>query len=298
MKKIFRYGLIAFLATGLALGGCKKKDEVEEDDAADQMQMAADESQETNESEASLNEANDAIFSTGLGKTGVVFGATIDSASIAEKKIIINYAGNNKDGSRSRSGQITVELTTGNKWRDMGSVITVTYSNFKVTRNNDQKSVTFNGSITIANVSGGRVWETANVIHRAAGSLTITFDDGTQREWNIARKRTFTNSGSIQTVITEGEGSQGGFNNLVTWGTTRKGSVFYTQITQPVVFSSTCPGKPISGIKTHKGIKREITVTFGTDSNGNAYTGTDCPYGAKIKWTSITGKEKTLVIQY
>lgn len=299
MKRTLNYCLIAMVALGLSLGSCKKKDDNDEDDSTEQAQMAADENQQNAESEAALDEVNDAVSATGLGKAVIVYGATIDTTSIAGKKIIIHYIGDNKEGTRTRSGTITAELTSGSHWKDAGAVITITFTNFKVTRHRDGKSITFNGTHVLTNVIGGRVWEISPVVHRLTGTMSVTFDDGTSRDWNVARKRTFTNTSGVLSVSIEGEGTQNGIGNLATWGTNRKGNAFYTQITKPVVFTTACPGSPVSGEKVHKGIAREITVTFGTDRNGDPVTsGTDCPYGAKIKWTNAAGKERTLVIQY
>src|ERR1043166_5587309 len=229
MKRFMYLSLIGLVAVGLTFSSCKKKDKEEDDDTADQIEAAQDESTIHTESEAAFNDANTSLGASGLNKSNLIAGATIDSGSIAQKKLFIHYNGNNFDNSRFRSGYVQVQLTNGAKWRDAGAVITITFTNFKVTKNPNGKSVTINGSITVTNETGGKVFEDANVIHHVAGSLAFTFDNGTSRTWNIARKRTFANAAGVLKVTTEGEGSQEGLNNLLVWGTTRKGQTFYTQ---------------------------------------------------------------------
>lgn len=302
MKRIFRYSLIAMVAVGLSLSSCKKNDSTEVDDTAEQQQMAADEANQNTETESSMNEANDAIGTTGFGKAGAITGATVTIDS-GLKKITVNYDGNNKNSSRYRKGEITIQLTNGSRWKDVGAKITITYNAFKVTRNSTGKSLVFNGIIDVVNVNGGRVFLDSNVVHLATSTdFKVTFDDGTQKSWNLSRKRTFITGGGTLSVKTEGTGSAGGNSNLITWGQNRKGDMFYTQISTPIIYNTIlsvkCPDMVLSGVKTHKGLSREITATFGVDMSGNPYVGNDCPYGFKITWTNAAGKSKQAVISY
>ncbi len=300
-KNIFIILLIA--ATAFGIQSCKKdstESSTTTDDTAAQMQHSTDESNQTTESEYALNDANDAMNNSSFGKSFSIVGATIDSV-VGDKKVVITYNGNNVDGTRNRTGQITVQLTSGNHWRDANAVITITFTNFKVTRNATGKSLTFNGTHTVTNVSGGLVSTLTNgnsVTHKIEGTMNVTFDDGTTRSWMITRQRIIglTSTGSVYVSIS-GFGTKDGLTNIVVQGTNRVGGVFYTIISTPVIFSSSCSWTPISGVKVHKGIDREITVTFGVDQSGNAVTST-CPYGFKINWTNIKGDAKQAVISY
>ena len=74
-------------------------------------------------------------------------GCTIDSTDLSLKILYFNFDGITPcfSPSRTRSGQIKVELTTGNLWSDVGSVLTLTYTDFKITRLSDNKFIMFNG---------------------------------------------------------------------------------------------------------------------------------------------------------
>jgi hypothetical protein len=103
------------------------------------------------------------------------------------------------------------------------------------------------------------------------------------RTWQVARKRTFTNTSGQLGLKVEGDTAVGGYSNVVVWGVNRRGTAFYTQLTTPLTFNSQCTSRPVSGIKVHNGLVKSISVTFGVDESGNPYSGTGCPYGQKRK---------------
>jgi hypothetical protein len=297
--------LVAVFAFGLQ--SCKKDntDDIA-DDTASQIQHSGDESSFSNETETALNDVNNVMGASSLGKGFGLAGATIDSM-VADKKFIINYNGNNGDGSRFRKGQVTVQLTNGAKWRDVNAVVTITFTNLNIKNNATNKSITINGTHIVTNVNGGLVGLLTaggpSIIHKITGNMTVTFDDGTQRSWAIYRQREILiSSGGIPTVKISGFGSVDGLSNVVVAGTNRNGNPFSTVISETVVFTSnsTCFGGawiPVSGIKTHKKLTREITVTFGVDQAGNPVSGS-CPYGYKINWNNLRNQAKQAVINY
>ncbi len=302
MKKIIQISLITIIAAGLTFVSCKKSTTTTTESTADQQQMAADERTHSVEVQNSLNEANDAMGTTGFGKTGAIYGATVIIDSTL-KKITINYNGNNKDNSRFRTGQIIVQLTSGTKWKDAGANISVSYTAFKITNNSNLKSITFDGVVNVTNQTGGRVFIDANVVHIATSTdFKATFDDATQRTWNLSRKRTFTNVTGELSVKEEGNGSAGGNSNLISWGQNRKGDNFYTQISTPIIyntiFSTKCPNNFMQGEKVHILSGSRLTVTFGLDANGNAVSGSTCPTSYMIKWINGVGQSKSLLIVY
>ncbi len=299
--------ILLFALFTFSTQSCKKNNkEDDSDDTASQLQQSADESAYATESEDALNDVNNTMASSSLGKGYKITGATIDSV-IADKKFIIKYKGNNKDGSRYRSGEITVQLTSGANWRDANAVITITFTNLLIKNNKNSKNITINGTHVITNINGGIVsLLTAggpSIIHKITGNMTITFEDATTRTWNIYRQREiFITSDGIPKVKTTGFGNLEGIENIVLAGTNRAGNVFYTVINQPVVFSSnnTCFNGawiPESGVKTHKKLAREISVTFGVDEAGNPVS-SGCPYGYKITWTNAKNQSKQAVINY
>lgn len=303
MKKIIRISLFAIIAIGLTFVSCKKSStSTPTESTADQQQMAADENTQSVEMQNSLNEANDAMGTAAFGKTGNVYGATVVIDSTL-KKITITYNGNNKDNSRSRSGEIIIQLTSGNHWKDAGANISVTYSTFKITNIFSQKSMTFDGTVNVTNQTGGRVFIDANVVHLATSTaFKITFDDGTQRTWNLSRKRTFTNNAGELSVKEEGTGSADGNSNLISWGQNRKGDNFYTQISTPIIyntmFSVKCPNNIMQGEKVHILNGSTLTVTFGLNISGNPVSGSACPTSYLVKWVNAAGQSRSVLITY
>ena len=72
-------------------------------------------------------------------------GVIIDSSQIANKILFYNFDGVTPcfSPSRTRSGQIKVELTSGTHWSDIGAELTLTYIDFKVVRLSNNKSIKF-----------------------------------------------------------------------------------------------------------------------------------------------------------
>ena len=125
MKKIIQFGLAAMVVAGLSLNSCKKDDDTM-DDGLEQSELSSDESNHSNELEASLNEADATISSSGLGKGPGIPGAKVDDSTfISQNKIVITYDGLSGDGLRNRSGVVVLQLISGNKWSDAGAVLKV-----------------------------------------------------------------------------------------------------------------------------------------------------------------------------
>ena len=123
-------------------------------------------------------------------------GFTIDSSQLSSKILYLNFDGVTYCGSPShlRSGQIKVQLTTGNHWAEAGAVLTISYINFKVTyyTNNQPHTVNFNGVKTLENVNGydwlGWLAGTATIKYRErALNIQAEFDNTSHAVWNSAR---------------------------------------------------------------------------------------------------------------
>ena len=300
MKKLYLLNIIAIIALGIFIHSCKKDNqEVPEDNTYTQTQQSTDESLMNNESEISLNEINTSLSGVSFGKAGTIAGATInDSSFINDKKIIITYAGLSTDGKRNRTGEIIVQLSIGDNWSQAGALLTITYNNLRISNTSSKKSILFNGTLQITNESGGRAFVASIVTHIVRSSnMKVSFDNGSIANWQIARKRVITASNGNYEITLTGDTSLSGNSNIMVWGTNREGNAFYTQIANPIVFNNTCYGLPLSGVKIHKGIASEITVTFGVDANGNTISGT-CPYGYKITWTNARNVDRTVIIAY
>jgi hypothetical protein len=314
MKKLFLNSIMLILALAVIFTACKKKkDDVDTtDDTTEQSTAGSDESRFSEETDQVLVDAENLVGGSSIAGGRVaaysVCGATVDSTGFATyKKITLNFDGTTScvDNTRKRSGQIVIQLTSGANWNAVGAVLTITFNNYKVTRNSDSKSITINGTKTITNVNGGLVKNlttSTSVTHVIMGTgLTVTFDDGTVRTWNTNRKRVFTKeTDGNYTITVSGNNAVDGYFNVAVWGTNRYGLPFYTVIDTPVKLNS-CNSvgiwTAISGVKTHKGLKREITVTFGVNQDGTN-NGTCLAYGFKVDWTNAKNESKEAVVSY
>ncbi|HYO22107.1 MAG TPA: hypothetical protein VER36_06855, partial [Flavisolibacter sp.] len=200
-----------------------------------------------------------------------------------------------------RTGTIIISTPAGTRWKHAGAAVTVTLQNFKVKRLSDNKSITLNGSQTLTNVSGGLLLNLPNrqeMIHTIlSNNMSVTFDDNTQRTWQIARKRVFTfNNGIVMTI--HGIGTNGTVTNAAEWGINRFAHPFTTSITQPLVFRQDCSGRLTSGEIKHQGFAT-ATATFGLDANGAPAS---CPgtgnYFYKLTWTGPAGNSVSTVLPY
>lgn len=297
MKQLFTYVIIGITALSITISSCKKKDTDEtDDDTTVQTQQVSDESLFLNESENSLDEVNIAISGSTFGKTRTISGATIVDSPLI-KAVFITYNGLSGDGKRMRVGAVKIQLVTGNNWGEAGAQVRVTYTNLRISNIQTSKSITLNGYHLLTNVNGGRAFVDASVMHTIRGEMQLLFDNATSRNWQIARKRIVNFNNGNYDITISGDTTISGYTNIAVWGTNRNGNDFYTQLAQPIIFNSICPGKPVSGQKVHKKLAREITVTYGVDANGNVVTGT-CPYGLKVNWINIRNVNKTVVISY
>lgn len=227
-------------------------------------------------------------------------GCTIDSVDIAQKIIYFNFDGVTPCFSPSvtRSGQIKVQLTSGNYWRDPGAVITETFTNYKITRLSDNKSIMFNGVKTLENVNGHN-WLTfilsqSTFKHRErAFNIDVTFDNNQHATWNSARTTEWSYiqaGGGIPYArvgfAADGDTSLNGYNTVDSWGINRFGSPFTTYYNTPVVSNTYCGlWRFTSGELVHNVDNNNFTLTLGVDQNGNPSSAA-CAYGYKVEWSN------------
>ena len=133
------------------LNACKKNEEEDKVQLdANVSQFNTDANNYKSESDQADNDINNSLSSIpAFGRvaqgteilSSPLCGVIIDSSQIANKILFYNFDGQTPcfSPSRTRSGQIKVELTTGANWSDANSVLTITYINFKVTRLYDNK---------------------------------------------------------------------------------------------------------------------------------------------------------------
>ncbi|HEX6333876.1 MAG TPA: hypothetical protein VFZ78_06600 [Flavisolibacter sp.] len=301
--------LFASLAfTLLTLVSCKKDDVSEPADAAQMDVHADDQAQFSAETDAVADDANKAIesnpyFSGKLSTVQTICDATIAVDTVSNPRTItITYLGTNCIGNRTRTGVVILSMPAGMHWASAGAALTITYQNLKITRVSDNKSIIINGSKTITNVTGGKLFQLptmGTIIHNIASSnMSVKFNDSTTRNWNIARKRTFTYNNGIVLTVT-GTHSAGGYTNICEWGTNRFGQPFVTAITQPMVVRQDCNFRLTHGQLTHHTGQVHAVLTYGLDASGNP---TGCPgtghYYFKIVVTGPNGFTHTAIHPY
>jgi hypothetical protein len=312
MKKgIFKFSIL-LLSSMLVFTACKKKTEVTTDDTATQTQNGSDDSNASSESDAALNDANAAIAGS-MTMNGArisalppgVSSVSYDTTTAAAKTIVITYDGTTVINGRTRTGTLTAHIPSTTNWSTAGAVLTLTFGNLKATRVSDGKSLTLSGTKTITNVNGGNIKTlgigSGSLVHKVrTTNMSLTFDDGTTKTWNVARTRTITRSGTLSfSISTTGDTTLGGHSNVAMWGTNRAGNTFYSIISTPVVWNNTACAPyfvPVSGVRVIQGLDHALTITFGVTSTGVAAT--NCPYGFKLDWVNASGVAKEVIRPY
>ena len=152
-------------------------------------------------------------------------------------------------------------------------------------------------------LSGGRLGQLASlgtIIHDITSpGLSVTFDNGSQRTWRVAKRRTFTYTNGI-VVTTIGTHTDGTTTNISEWGVNRFGNNFVTVISQPMVIRQDCNFRLVSGQVSHQRLNATAVVTFGLDANGNPTTcpGIGMSFYYKLVWTGANGVVRTFISPY
>jgi hypothetical protein len=307
MQINFRHLPVVALAIFTTLTACKK-DASETDPASELTAQSDDQSRVSTQIDGVANDANIALESSSAfsGKMqnpppGICDATVVFDTVSNPRTITITYNGSSCWGTFTRTGTVILSMPAGTHWKDAGATLTATYQSLKITRTIDNKSITINGSHSLTNQSGGLLINlpTLQSITHTINStgMTITFDDNSQRLWQVARKRTFTYNNGV--VVTEtGNHTVGNNNQIAEWGVNRFGHAFTTSITQPLVVRQDCNFRLTSGEVKHEGIAT-ATASFGLDVNGNP---TSCPgtgnYYFKLVWTGIGGNTHSAILPY
>ena len=309
MKKTFRLILFAFLAFSVTFTSCKKSDTTPAENS-DLATHTEDQSRFSAETDDVDNDANVAIDANGAfeGKVetpiGSICNATVVLDSTATlRRLTITYNGLNCAGNRLRTGTVVHTMPLGQHWRDAGAVITSTITNLKITRVIDNKSITINGVHEVKNVTGGRLGQLAllgTIVHEiTSNGMNVTFDNGTTRSWQVAKRRTFTYNNGI-VISTVGIHTDGSTTGISEWGTNRFGNAFVTVIVDPMTIRQDCGFRLVSGQISHQRLSANVTVTFGLDSTGMPTT---CPgigqsFYYKLVYTGANGIVRTYILPY
>jgi len=295
-SQLIKLSLILVAALSLAVTGCKKDKGPEPDNngSTSVQQISQDDNHLQNIDDDINLDVEIMMTGGGLMKstTWLPCNATIDSTNVVNDTITyyITYHGKNCSETLYRTGQVEVKRHVATFWYMPGATVMVKIINLEVTRISTGKTILINGVKTHVNVTGGLLIQLGfgidHIIHRTRGFMTVLFDDGSNRTWNIARRCLYTGT-LVEFVITvDGFESVGGYTNLVTWGVARNGDQFYITTPQPVVYRQLCLFHPCEGIQVidipsdNKG----ATLTFGYDNNNLPVTPPACPTKYKVDW--------------
>ncbi|HUM96958.1 MAG TPA: hypothetical protein PK275_03830 [Chitinophagaceae bacterium] len=299
------------LSLSVAFTSCQKDSKSDTSDNTEEVTKQSDDgSRFSTESDGVANEINGILeTTTGFsGRPGGTQGFICDANVVIDtlsnpRTISITFDGTACVPGRTRTGVIVVSMNQGVRWKDAGAQLNVSFQNFKITRTIDNKSITFNGTQTYTNVTGGLLINLASlgtITHAiSSNNLSITFDNNQQRVWQVARQRSFTyNNGVIITVT--GTHTEGNITGVAEWGTNRFGHSFTTAITSPLIFRQDCDFRLTSGEVKHATQLFNATVTFGLNANGNP---TSCPgasasYFLKSVWTGPLGNTHSVILPY
>jgi hypothetical protein len=288
---------------------CKKENGTSTDNTEEASLQSDDQARFSSETEAVANDADVALevspsFSGRLNQAQtIICDASVVFDSVSNPRTVtITYNGTNCWGSRTRTGVVVLSMAQGVHWKDAGASITITYQNLKITRLSDNKSITINGTQTYTNVSSGLLINLATIgtiTHTFTSSdMSVTFDNNTQRSWQVAEQRVFTFDNGV-VITTSGIHTDGNNTNIAEWGTNRFGHTFASSTVEPIVIRQDCDFRIVSGEIKHVTPLVTATATFGLDATGSP---TSCPgsghYYFKVVWTGVNGNSLTVIMPY
>ncbi|MGB3153814.1 MAG: hypothetical protein WBB06_04395 [Chitinophagaceae bacterium] len=293
----------------LSFTSCQKDSATSTDYSAESSTHSDDQSRFSGEVDAVANDADITLESTpGFAGRGEQVQSLICDATVVvdtlsnPRTVTITYNGTNCLGTRTRTGVIVISMAQNVRWKNAGAVINLSFQNFKVTRLSDNKSITINGTQSYTNVSGGLLINLptlGTITHTITSSnMSVTFDNASQRSWQVAKQRVFTyNNGVV--ITTTGTHTEGTVSGVAEWGTNRFGHTFTSAISNPLVVRQDCNFRLTSGKVEHATLLFNASVTFGLDAAGNP---TGCPgtgnYYMKIIWTGPGGTPHTTILPY
>jgi hypothetical protein len=311
---------VIVLTTIVLFSSCRKKEMPELPQNPNQdsefVQNNADNRFQRDEADQADNDINEALKDIpGFGKTTGVMsispmcGVTIDSSLIGQKILFFNFDGVTPcfSPSRTRSGQIKVQLTSGQNWNAAGAILTLTYINFQVTRLFDNKWVKFNGVKTLKNING-HDWfaffsgSFSHVYKERAFNVDVAFNNGATAIWNSARRTTWSYAQSSPVGPNYyfeciGDTAINGISNIDMWGINRFGNDFVTYYDAPWESNFYCGfWRPVSGTIIHQVNNKQFQLDLGVDQSGNPST-LNCAYGYKVTWT-VNGNTYSAVNSY
>src|SRR6185436_13706141 len=234
----------------ILIQSCKKEKAPELD--SETQQFNTDANNYKSESDQAANDINNSISSYPTFGRGTAIlsspmcGASVDTTYLTSQKMLIfNFDGVTPcfSPSRTRAGQIKVQLIAGNHWSEVGAVLKETYINFKITRLSDNQFIMFNGEKTLKNINGnnwlGLLLGTSTLKYQSrAFNVAVTFNNNLSATWNTAHvtewsytpsaASPYSSKEAFITFTAIGDTTLNGFNNVCAWGINRFGQNFTT----------------------------------------------------------------------
>lgn len=319
MKTTKLASILALFAVALAVTftACKK----DKDDPSDDLRAANDNAKVEADMDMTFNDLNEAFSKSSLAQRVASpddiqagwtppCGCSVDtSLLVSQKQITFNFDGTTVCfNSKIRGGQIVGKLLVGDHWSDEDAVLKFTFNNYTVTHVATSLTFTYNGTKTFTNVNGGLIRLLGpgqpTVTHKVRGNLSVTFDDGTERTWWVARYNTYDYNGGNHRATIAGDSLIANADSVLALipysvgGVTRFGTDFKYRAPLPIVATAGCGwDRPIDGQRILLYNNRTVTITLGVDAMGNP-AGGSCAYGYKVEWVRYNGDLGTAVIAY
>ena len=318
MKNPVYVMLLAVALVAVSMQSCKKDDEEEAAQLNQEFKQFNDDSNDfKNENDQVDDDVNNGVSETSMARFARVqsdplCGVTIDTSQIAQKILFFHFdpAYSCFSPSRTREGIIKVQLTTGNYWSDANSVLTVTYMDFKVTKQSNNKWIRLNGVKTLRNINGhdwlGFLSGTSSIAYESrAFNIDVEYDNGQTATWNSARQSTWNydatgtpNNLPMFYFSCNGDTALNGYTTVDSWGINRYSQPFTTYYGAPWNSDSYCGfWRPTGGQLTHVVNNANFVLTLGVDPSGNPANPTTCAYGFKVDWT-VNGATQSAILSY
>ncbi len=264
------------------------------------------ETDQTDNDVNSITSASAKMSGAGNTTSSGVGDVTIDSSS-SFKTLRVTFNGT-QNGCKKRTGTITIDLISGNRWVDVGAVLQYTFTNFKVFNVCTNKSITINGVRKMTNISGGNIFKLttgsiAKLTHQIRAEYKVNFTDSLGNSdsalWHVARKTDIVYGLNVYGFTFSGDTTLNSISNVESWGTTRKGASYVTAFPTPVVSNTSCGlWKPTAGVVTHTVGIFPFTVQYGVDAAGNQVSPPNCAGYYKVTWINVAGNTVSAIISY
>ena len=316
MKKPIFLLAVATIGIAVTFSGCKRLKDLLDPEIEQHNTDSNDLKTEFDQIDDDVNNAINDL--PGFGKTdetqsSPMCGATMDTSELDMNIVYFNFDGETPcfSPSRTRSGQIKVELINGEHWRDAGAVLRQTFTDFKIVRLSDDRSVEFNGTRTLENVNGfdwlAFLAGNESIMYRARMvGMQVTFDNNANATWNHARTTNWSfNPANTDPDISQahlkfvanGDTTVNGHATSDSWGVNRYGSTFTNYYNSSIESNSYCGfWRPVQGELVHEVSNAEYAITLGVDQDGNPST-LDCAYGFKVSW-DVGGDQNEQIFSY